>query len=351
MKKRTLVNRIVLFIVCIAISASFISLTNAVDADNNEAGFYVSASLPDNQLDENVSYFDLRVKPSAEQTIYVNIYNENDEEMEIAVHAANASSNSNGIIDYTKQGVTDASLKIPFENIAEPEEDVVKVPAGGRKKVGIDITMPEIKFDGIILGGLVFTEVDDEEQTSTSGSVEINNVVSYALAVKLSQNDKVQNINLNLVDVEARTVDHEPVITHYISNDAPALSTGMNMKIEIMDSESREVIDSAENDSVSIAPNSTMPYSYRLDGNKLEAGDYVSKVTITYTDKAEKEQIVQFEKEFSINEEQAKEAEEYNSVGESMPLWAKIMVGGIGTLILCVIILIAVILRKKKTNV
>ena len=350
MIKNILVNRIFMFFICVIVVTSILSMTNVVKAESNSAGFHVSAELPNNQIDKNASYFDLKMKPSQKQTLKVKVFNNKDKDMNISIYSANASSNSNGIIEYTRQGIADKSLKHPFESISQLEKDIVTIPANSHKIVKIKLTMPKEEFDGIVLGGLIFKE-DTEDQISSQKSLSINNVLSYALAVKLSENDNFENIHLNLTGVKAQVVDYEPVITHYIQNDAAALSTKMKLNISVSDIDTGKVVSTSENDNVSIAPNSVMPYSLKLKNAALEEGNYISRLSVTYKDNKGKDETVEFEKKFSVSAEHEKAANDYNSVQETTPLWAKVIIGGIGILVISIITLIIIIVLRKKKNV
>ena len=349
MTKNILVKRIMLFILCLALTTSIISATGKVNAEGNGAEFYVSAQLPDNQQDEKVNYFDLKMKPEQKQTVYVNLYNEKDEEMNISVYAANASSNTNGIIEYTKQGITDESLKVHFEEIAKPKQNIVTVPASGTKSVAVDITMPEEKFDGTVLGGLVFTEVKDEKQEKKEeASVSISNEVSYALAFKLNETDKNVDLNMDLLSVEPKVVNYEPVITHNIHNSAAVLSTKMKMDIKIIDEKTGEIVTEDKNERVSIAPNSLMPYSLRLKGTNLNEGNYISKVTIDYKDAKDNPKKAEFEKAFSIDKDDASKINDYKQDKQESPLWAKILIACLIVFTAAIVTLIFIVVRKRK---
>lgn len=353
MIKNILVHRVFILFICISVIASILSMTNIVKAESDSAGFYVSAQLPDNQIDKNVSYFDLRMKPSQEQTVKVKVFNEKSEDMDVSVYVANASSNSNGLIDYTQQGVKDSSLEYPLESIAKPETDMITIPANGSKTVSVKLNMPKDEYDGIVLGGLVFKEITDdaEDDTSSEESLAINNVLSYALAIKLSENDEYEDIDLSLSDVEARVVNYEPVITHYIQNDAAALSTKMSMTVAVSDVDTGKNVATTKNDNVSIAPDSIMPYSLKLKDTELKEGNYVSNVSITYKDNNNKDKTVEFEKEFSVSAEHEKATNDYSSVQSTTPAWAKIMIASIAILIAAVLTLIIILLVRKKKDV
>lgn len=66
----------------------------------DEVGFSVEAKLTQNQIDSNVTYFDLKMKPEDTQTLEVEVKNTSSEEITIKVQTITASTNRNGIIDY-----------------------------------------------------------------------------------------------------------------------------------------------------------------------------------------------------------------------------------------------------------
>ena len=62
-------------------------------------GYYVRAVLPDNQISNNLSYFDLRMQPGQSQTLEVEVVNESDKVITVDLAAVSASTNRNGIIE------------------------------------------------------------------------------------------------------------------------------------------------------------------------------------------------------------------------------------------------------------
>lgn len=350
MKKLILVNRVIVLILCIAVLASISTISNTVNASGDEAGFYVSAQLPANQQDKNVSYFDLKMKPGKKQTIYVDIYNEKNESMHINIYAANASSNANGIIDYTKKGVADITLNHAFEDIAKPEEDVVTIPAGNKKTVGVQLSMPEDEYKGIILGGLVFTEAEKENEEQDKSSMSIDNTISYAMAVKLTEHNAPVEVDLSLAGVESKTVNHQPVIIHNIRNSEMAMSTHMSIKIDIVDSQSQKTVLTHEDSDLSIAPNSLMPYSLTLKDKSIEPGEYISKVTVKYNDKKKKLEELNFEKTFTVDKEFTKKVDKYNDTSSQMPVWAIVIIVFLAVLTVSIIILIILLVARKKNR-
>ena len=96
----------------------------AVDATEG-VGFSVRAVLPENQVNSQVSYFDLHMAPERKQDLTVEIYNKEAKEIKAKISVVSASTNGNGIIDYKTPGIKDKTLKIPFSEIAKVQEEIV----------------------------------------------------------------------------------------------------------------------------------------------------------------------------------------------------------------------------------
>ena len=118
-------------------------------------GYYVRAVLPDNQISNNLSYFDLRMQPGQSQTLEVEVVNESDKVITVDLAAVSASTNRNGIIDYKTPDIRDETLKIPFSEIAAPEDTSIVIEAHSTAMARITIDMPAEVYDGVVLGGLV----------------------------------------------------------------------------------------------------------------------------------------------------------------------------------------------------
>lgn len=345
---RTIPVKTMIVTVLVAIILSTVGGT-AVTAETTQNDFYVSAVQPDNQVDKNVSYFDLRMEPSAKQRIFVDVYNDKNEELNVEVNAVNASSNSNGIIDYTKEGIKHESLKHPFENIARVENETIKVEPNSVQRVPIELSMPAEEFDGLVLGGLVFTEIEEEqEQQSTEDGLSIENEISYAIAVKLTENNEVVNPKLAFDGVDVNTERSIPELTHNIVNENSAMITNANLKINIRNAETNQNEISHENDNVSMAPNSLMPYGLNISEYELEPGDYISRVVFEYLDSEGEEQRATFEGNFTITQDNI---DQINQVGEvGIPLWAKILIGSLVLLAIALLILSIILIKNKRNN-
>lgn len=75
MKKRIILLMLLLVGVILGSSQSLVEAA--------ELNFGIKAILPDNQIDKASSFFDLRMKPSEEQTVEVEVTNVIDKEIEL----------------------------------------------------------------------------------------------------------------------------------------------------------------------------------------------------------------------------------------------------------------------------
>lgn len=316
-------------------------LPSAVEADEEDIGFSVQANLPENQLESNQTYFDLRVEPEQKQTLQVGVYNHEDEELTIDTEVYNASTNSNGLIVYEEQEEIDSSLEVPLTDLVTLEQTQVTIPPGESKTVDAELKMPDDEQDGIILGGIYFHKNAEED---SSEGVNIQNEYSYVVGVQLSENDNDVAPELDLTSVEPNLVNHRPVVKANIQNSQPAIVSDLSMQAEVYKKGEDEVLQEQKADEMKMAPNSNMDFNIDWDNKTLEPGDYTLKMTATDTDND-----WAWEQDFTVEKEEAKQLEE-ESVDEneaSSNLW---LIVGISILALIVVVLLLYIWRLKSNK-
>ena len=76
-------------------------MVNTLSANAAEMKFAVTAVIPENQIDKNQTYFDLKMQPGQKQTIQVQMKNDTNKEVVVESFANTAITNSNGITDYS----------------------------------------------------------------------------------------------------------------------------------------------------------------------------------------------------------------------------------------------------------
>ena len=80
---------------------------------NEGVYFSVSSVIPENQIDKNLSYFNLKVSPSSSQKLKVKIFNNKKHDIKVKSMVTSAITCRNGFIRYTNNLTNyDESLRI-----------------------------------------------------------------------------------------------------------------------------------------------------------------------------------------------------------------------------------------------
>jgi len=328
--------------------------------DTSAIGFYVRALLPENQIDKNLTYFDLRVQPGHTQQLEVEVVNETDEAITIDVTAISASTNRNGVIDYKTPDIRDKTLLHPFSELAVFETDSLTIPARGVEIARISLTMPQDEYDGVVLGGLVFTRRLEGIEPG-EGEMALQNVYSYVIGAKLTENDTIVTPDFELEGIEAATVNYQPSMTHYLRNRTAAIAKGIDLHV-VVSNAGGELVAQASYTGVDMAPNSVMPLAIApgagiseggatsgssIPVGELQLGEYTSTVTLEHEG-----QNWTFEEKFTIGRVEAEqindEAIGSEPVGMSTSTILLILLIVAAVVIIALFILLLLVLRRKR---
>lgn len=336
MKKLVLV---VLSIIAVSVVTFF---THTQRSLANGANFSIHAILPENQKTEGVSYFEFELQPDEEKRIEIEIVNGTSKEQTYSVEINTATTNMNGVIDYTKRDVDD-TIPISIGDIASVEPEI-KVPAGGTIKVPIYLKMPDTTFDGILLGGISVAEVEGEEESQQ----QVTNRFSYSIAIVLSQGEIEVPINLDLIDAFPEQLNRRTVISGAIQNSASTIVNELTVDARIYREHQDKPLFHRNATGLRMAPNSTFNFGVETENQALRPGNYRMSVLATSG-----EQEWEWSKDFEITATQAKKlndsAVELEVDHTALYLW--IAIGLIGTLLAVVILLLIRNRQKgKKTD-
>lgn len=304
--------------------------------------FYVQAVIPENQVDLNKSYFDLRILPDQEQELVVKLVNPSDQPISITANAYNASTTEEGMIDYTVRGVKDKSLEYPFESLVKVIDNNVSLQPYETKIARFTLKMPKEKYDGVIVGGLRFTKNLSEDE-STSKEVTIKQRFHYVVGVVLNETDVSVLPNYEMVSVKvAQSKQGKKIsVIDSIRNKNAAVSKKMDLKIAIHKKGNETTLIQAEKKDLEMAPDSVMDFPVPIT-RQLKPGKYVSKTQLEQDGKK-----WTFENEFVISRDQAKVINEENKATEvesRIPLWIIMIV----VVLIVLVLLQAIILWRKK---
>lgn len=310
----------------------------------SELNFSVNAVIPDNQIDKEKSYFDLKVTPGEKQKLIVKLRNTTDKEIVINPHIQSAKTNKNGVIDYTPNKIKkDDTLKIAMEDIAKVPKEVT-VPPQSEKDLTIEVTVPKDKFDGVILGGIYLKEdTSKNKEEDKENDVAIKNEYSYVVALQMRQNDNKVKPMLHMNEVNPETQNARNVIVANIQNSEPMIISKLKIDATVNKKGSKDNLAILKKENLQVAPNSNFNIAVPLEGEKLEAGTYILNMK---AESAGKEW--QFKKEFSISADKATTMNEKDvTLEKETPTMLYIFLG-VAFLIVIAVVIYFIIRRNKR---
>lgn len=310
----------------------------------SELNFSVNAVIPDNQIDKEKSYFDLKVTPGEKQKLIVKLRNTTDKEIVINPHIQSAKTNKNGVIDYTPNKIKkDDTLKIAMEDVAKVPEEVT-VPPQSEKDLTIEVTVPKDKFDGVILGGIYLKEdTSKNKEEDKENDVAIKNEYSYVVALQMRQNDNKVKPMLHMNEVNPETQNARNVIVANIQNSEPMIISKLKIDATVNKKGSKDNLAILKKENLQVAPNSNFNIAVPLEGEKLEAGTYILNMK---AESAGKEW--QFKKEFSISADKATTMNEKDvTLEKETPTMLYIFLG-VAFLIVIAVVIHFIIRRNKR---
>lgn len=259
----------------------------------NPVGFSVRAVLPENQLSD-VAYFDLILGPSEEQTVEIEIENHLNEPLTLDIALHDASTNPNGLIRYAPD--PDAAVEgaraaqwitsiagIRLDLLASGDGDAVLSVDGNRivlaayatVRVPITISTPKQRIVGQLLGGIVVTRVDADDE-GKAAAFAVRSVYNYAIALALQAGDTTGIKPSVILDFASpSSVAGWPSLTVAIRNDEPLIIVNARMTLRVYPQGEADALLQETKERIGMAPHSTLHYALMLpDGMPLPPGDY-----------------------------------------------------------------------------
>ncbi|EOZ5804855.1 DUF916 and DUF3324 domain-containing protein [Enterococcus faecium] len=321
------------------------NLTHAEENSDQLMGGYTIEGVPnEHQIDKNVSYFYLEEQPGEKDQIKVKLINDSTTEKTLTVKVTNANTNLNGLVDYTGKLKDDPILKTPLTSVVHAEKNEVKVAPKSEVETTLDIQMPTEKQEGILLGGVVVSEKQDEEKKDQSMAV--GNIYSYTLGILLT-NDKTTEINQNqsveLKKVGAILSYGKKVVQADILNPNPYIFGEATVSGKIMNEEETKTLQETKKEKVKIAPQSVYPFQFDWKKEELKPGTYFFVGTVKTSDNE-----WHFKKKFTISEEEAKKINDESVFKIQIPNWLKY--GSVIISILTVLLTILIIVRRRQNE-
>lgn len=265
-------KRVIYISISLLLFITYLIIPSVIYANSEYVSYSVKAILPENQIDHNHSYFNLRVEPNDVQELQTEIFNNENEDISVHLSVRNSSTNQNGVIVYEDTEMNDSNWLPQLTDMVTFEEETVVIPAGESKIASATLQVPDQRFDGEILGGLHF----EKELTDDVGSegVKINNKYAYLVGVVLSQNEEEVPVDLQLKEVKADIVNHRTANVISIENTSPNIVEGLAIDVKIYKDKDQESIKEKYQEHLNMAPYSTMDFV--IDWDKKNRSRYIS---------------------------------------------------------------------------
>ncbi|MGN5996928.1 DUF916 and DUF3324 domain-containing protein [Enterococcus faecalis] len=332
---RQLIKKIMLVLFLAFTGLSFGPL---VLADSND--FSVIPVLPENQNLDIPSYFDLTVTPNQQQTLQLKIKNNSDENVKYKIYVNTATTNQNGIIDYSISDFEkDESMKLSIKDCITLNDPLVEVPANSEKEVSLELNIPEAPFEGIALGGITV------EPIAEKGNEGVDNLFTRTLAIQIAESTTAIVPELYGGEVLVSQVNLRNNIKFELRNSTPTIISKVKAEIAITKKGDKQPILEQIKEHLSFAPNSKFNLMTEWNG-QFESGKYVYNIDL----KDDEGNKWTFSKEFEIKTEDAEKLNE-TSVDEKKSPVKEYFIYIILISLVIIALVIAIVSKKlKKSN-
>ncbi len=345
--------------------AAFVAmlLTPAVHVFGSELNFAAKAQLPDDQVHKDVSYFDIKMDRGAKQTLHVDLRNDTDNEVEVDVGIASATTNINGVVEYSPNDIKPAkSLAFNLkDHVKAPSQ--IKIPAKGNTVLNLDVTMPDAALKGQMAGGITLKEHQTEDQANKEKGkgLSINNRFSYVIGLVLQQTTLPVAPELKLNTVKPSQVNYRNVISASLENITPTFINKVAIDANVRAKGAKKVLYRVKKEGMQLAPNTTFDFPIALAGKALEPGTYIAQLEVYGNQSSDGKVTRQINsakqryqnhwtltKEFTITDHTAKNLNQKDVTLKSTNHWWVYALLAVVAILLIVVVLLMIVLLKRK---
>lgn len=331
-----------LFTLSIIVALLLLPQVVAAKEEPGEANFSARAEIPENQVDKNQTYFDLRMQPGMEQDLTLVLTNPTKEKVSVTVEPNVATTNQNGEMDFTKRPKKqDNTLQYPFTELIS-DKQVVELASNETKNVTFKLKMPQEKIEGMILGGFYLYKNIGEEEEKAEANVQIKNRYSYVIGAKLTVDDQKVKPDVVLNEIKPDLLNYRTVVTANLQNIKPTMIGKFKVEAKIYQKGKTEVLHETTKENMTMAPNSNFDFPINWDNQRLEPGKYQLKLHASSND-----ENWEFDKEFTIEKTDSDRLNKEAVELEEQPMnWYLII--GIGLVIIVFLVVCVVVYKKNK---
>ena len=299
-------NKIILGVFILILSFTF-SIKGL--ADESQMPVVIKTILPDNQINKEVEYFDLKMTPLAKQKVKIQVSNMTEEPINFKLRYSNAKTTSNGVIEYSENGELKLNTPVGYsftEILSGPDD--LNVPAKKTEEVEFLISMPEKIYDGSIAGGVEFIQ---ETSKSEEGALVAQR--SYLVGFKMSETETKVATSIDLGKTFVGTKNYKSAIVVPLINLNGEYIEELSVSTEIMQKDDKTIVMKDDKQMMRMAPFSILEFPIYFEETIHDVGEYVIKVKI----EAEKDFKKEWEQSFNVTKK------DYALMNEYQQLWHK----------------------------
>ncbi|WP_057880760.1 DUF916 and DUF3324 domain-containing protein [Companilactobacillus kimchiensis] len=282
-------NLLIFLMFCTSFLLTFMVTENTVNAAAaTPVNYSITPEPASNQIDKNISYYDLKVTPGQKETIKFKINNDDINNHTYKVLVNRATTDVNGVIDYNLHNIApDSDLQDNIEKLATYPQTVA-VDARSSKEVAIDLTAPKSEFTGELLGG-IFVEENDQvaNDSKLPKGVSLKNKYNYVLGLQLQQNTATIKPDLKLVKAFQAVKSGQVYVDAEMDNDVPTIEKNVTVDAKVTPKDSPKIILKADKAKMSMAPNSDFDYPVDVNSvtganknKRLKPGTYTMDLSV-----------------------------------------------------------------------
>ncbi len=301
--------------------------------------YSVSPKIPDNQIGDINSYYNLRMQPSQKTDIQLSITNHFNKVQQFNIKVNTATTNGNGIVDYSENSFNkDKSMTYSIQDLITIKQPLITIEAGATQVVSMTLQMPDQEFDGILLGGITVEPIS--KQSEKRG---ISNIYTHTIAIQVSENDNTVSTKLIGNEVQLDQINYHNVVKMNIQNPTARLLKNLKAELTITRKNQNKPIVSMTKKDLSIAPNSNFYLPIEIN-DTFKPGQY------TYTIIMQNEGGEwKFNKDFTIEDKEAKKLNKESVDQQDQRSLNWIIVAGIYIIILVFLWFVYIDNRNKKS--
>ncbi|HCM89371.1 MULTISPECIES: DUF916 and DUF3324 domain-containing protein [Vagococcus] len=332
----------------VILSVLFCVITSENTQANDDFPLSISAILPENQINKNVGYYDLKMEPNQEQILDLEISNLTKETKKIKAEINNATTNDVGVIDYSNKEddfKKDDSLKLSLEDIAAVNKSMTIKPFS-KETIKIKLKMPENNFKGIIVGAVRIFEEEDTGDKKADSDLQMRNRTVYTTGINLRESETKIDAELNLIKAFADQENGNNYVKINIQNNQPVVLENITYSAEVFEKGNSKPLHQQNESNYRFAPQSNFNFKVDWENEPFKAGKYVVHMVAQSKDTQQK---WEWNQDFEITKEEADKFNKTNQNIKEKKNYTYIYVGVfIAILLIATIWFLYVKFRKQK---